>query len=375
MRTLMNLFKSFLILVGIFSMLNFHYASAIGDLKINLPTVIISSFKVDTSLFEISEEARAILITIVFKIHHPYTEDIALERLEYKIYANDALVETRITDPEKFIPRIDKIIPCGKIVTLEVSPIVSLAKLDKNTINLILNGAARWKVAGTSYFNTSQGILSVPVEGIKTDYPSDKEFGTIISVKDKDWNPIAQAKVTLSSKFFTLNKLSDEKGRAIFLNLPFPNYTLTLKVSKEGYFPYEKSIEVSEPKPPTGYVVELYLITKLTIEVLDVAGMPIIDANVTFSSKNVGNFTKATNASGIAELEIPKTNYTLTVSKKGYLTYEEVLDLSKFPIESKVIQLKPELTWWEQYRLYIIAGVIAVCIIVPIVLRLKRKSL
>ena len=77
----------------------------------------------------------------------------------------------------------------------------------------------------------------------------------------------------------------------------------------------------------------------------------------------------------MVEFEIPRTDYTLTVSKKGYLSYKEFLDLSKSPIETKTIQLKPELTWWEQYWPYIIAGVIAVCIIVSIVLRLKRKSL
>lgn len=345
------------------------------EVQTELPKVIISSFKPDIDILKLFPEYQRTAIAMTFKISHPYTEKITIERIEYKIYANGTLIEERSNKPEEVLMKGKEIIPPGEIKTIEIIPEVDFSKIDERTKNLILEKKVKWSVTGTIYFNTSKGIIAAPIQGIIADYPSGKEFGIIIYVKDKSWNPIAQAKVTLTSKFFTLAQLSDEGGKAIFLNLPYPNYSLTLKVSKEGYFPYKKSINVSEPRPPTGEIVELYLVGKLTIEVRDSAGMPIRNANVTLSSKDVGVFNKTTNESGIAEFEIPRTDYTLSVVKKGYLPYEEVLDLSKSPIESKTIQLKPELSWLEQYWFYLIIGVIAICIIVPIVLRLKRKSL
>jgi LEA14-like dessication related protein len=339
--------------------------------QIELPKVIISSFEPDIDFLKLFPEYQRTAIKITFKISHPYTEKITIERLEYKIYANGILIEERSNKPEEVLMKGKEIISPGEIKTIEIIPEVDFSKIDEKTKNFILEKKVKWNVTGAIYFNTSKGIIGASIQGITTDYPSGKEFGIIIYIKDKNWNSIAQAKVTLTSKFFTLNKLSDEEGKAIFLNLPYPNYTFTLKVSKEGFFPYKKYIEVSEPRPPTGEIVELYSMGKLTIEVRDPAGMPISYANITFLSKDVGNFTKITNTSGMAEFEIPRTNYTLSVVKKGYVPYEEVLDISKSSIESKVIRLKHELTWWEQYWPYLIIGVIAVCIIVPVVLRQK----
>jgi len=193
----------------------------------------------------------------------------------------------------------------------------------------------------------------------------------IIEVKDEGWSPISGAKVLFIFREGWFSAITDKLGVAE-VKIPTTNYTL--KVSKEGYFPHEESLNISVPSAIMR-VIQLYRSIKLTLEIRDEAGAPINNATVAFSSKDVGNFTKTTNASGMAEFEIPRTDYTLTVSKKGYLSYKEFLDLSKSPIETKTIQLKPELTWWEQYWPYIIAGVIAVCIIVPIVLKLKRKSL
>jgi hypothetical protein len=159
-------------------------------------------------------------------------------------------------------------------------------------------------------------------------------------------------------------------GLMEFSEIPFANYTI--KVSKEDYLPYEGFFNLS--KTVTVKVVQLSLSTKLKVEVRDEKANPIVGANVSLVSKEFGNFTKTTNTSGIVEFEIPRANYTLKISKKGYLSYEEPLDLSKSPIESKIIQLKPELTWWQQYWPYLIIGAIAVCIIIPVILRLKRKS-
>ncbi len=71
------------------------------------------------------------------------------------------------------------------------------------------------------------------------------------------------------------------------------------------------------------------MITKLVIKVRDKSGRPISNASVDLLSKNLDNFTKTTNASGIVEFEILRANYILRVSKEGYLPYEETLDLSE----------------------------------------------
>ena len=316
-------------------------------------------------------------IDMTFEISNPYTENITLDRIEYQIYVNEEKIEERITKFRDILMKGEEVIQAGEIKTIEVLPSgIDFSKINQKTKNLILENAVKWDVTGTVYFATSKGILSAPIQGIRKDYPPpnpSKRFGTVIYVKDKDWNPIAQAKVSLISKLYILNKFTDEEGKAIFLNLPYTNYTLTLKVSKEGYFPYEKSIEVSEPFLPLGETVELYPIIELTIEVRDIAGIPINNANVTLSSKDVGDFIKNTNASGVAEFKIPRTDYTLTVSKKGYLPHEESLDLSKSKIESKVIQLKAEIPWWQQHW-YVIAGIVAICVIVPVIFKIKRKA-
>jgi hypothetical protein len=191
-----------------------------------------------------------------------------------------------------------------------------------------------------------------------------------IEVKDEVWNPISGANITLISQENSFDKISNASGTVEF-EVPTTNYTI--KVFKKGYLPHEETLELSKPSTIMKSI-QLYPSIRLILEIKDEAYNPLSNAIVTLSSKEFGDFTKTTNDSGIAEFEIPRTNYTLSVVKKGYLPHEEVLDLSKSPIGSKVIQLKPELTWLEQYWFYLIIGVIVLCIIiVPIVLRLKRR--
>jgi hypothetical protein len=216
--------------------------------------------------------------------------------------------------------------------------------------------------------------LKVTHETPKMLYEAKLEYLTariIIEVKDEAWNPISGANVTLISKETSFEENSNASGLVEF-EVPTTNYTM--KVFKEGYVPHEEAFELSVPSTIMKSI-QLYPSVRLTLEIKDEAGNPIRDANITLAF-DAGNFSKTTNGSGIAEFEIPRANYTLSVTKKGYLPYEEVLDLSKSPIESKVIQLKTELAWWQNYKSYFIIGtIIAVCIIVLIVFRLKRKSL
>jgi len=103
--------------------------------------------------------------------------------------------------------------------------------------------------------------------------------------------------------------------------------------------------------------------------------MPISDVNVTIVSKEAGNFSKTTDTTGLAEFEIPRANYTLSLSKRGYLSHEETLDLSKSETSTKIIQLIAETKpWWEEYW-YLIVGAIVVYIGIPIILKLRKKML
>jgi hypothetical protein len=256
------------------------------------------------------------------------------------------------------------------------NPTIDLSSIDEEVKNLILEGTNEWNFTGNAVFSSSLGDLVAPIVTKKTKiifeggkFPLLVNLSTItIEVKDENWLPITGAKVTLSSKETSIERITNETG-SIEFKVPTANYTI--RVSKEGYLSHEESLEISVPSTIMR-TIQLYPSFRLILEIKNEAGKPISDVNITLAS-DVGNFSKTTNAAGIAEFEIPRVNYTLTVSKKGYLPYEESLSLPKSTIERKIIQLKPELTWWEQYWPYLIIGAIAICIIVPTVLRLKRK--
>jgi len=129
-----------------------------------------------------------------------------------------------------------------------------------------------------------------------------------------------------------------------------------------------KGIKLSVSRAPSLYS------SKIIIEVKDEKWNWIEGANVTLISKE-GNFSGLTNASGSVEFEVPTANYTIRVSKEGYITREESIELSAPSTVVRIIQLHPsksgESPWWQQYW-YAIAGIIALCII-PIVLRKRRK--
>jgi LEA14-like dessication related protein len=219
------------------------------------------------------------------------------------------------------------------------------------------------------FFNLTKPLIIEKVINLVASSPSLPLSKIRIEVEDEKWNRVKGANVTLISKEGTFSGVTDIAGKVEF---EIPSTKYTLKIFKESFLPYEEILDLSTPSN-VGKIIQIYHAIKLKLEIVDEKGNPIRDANVTFSSKDVGNFTKTTNESGIVEFEIPRIDYTLSVKKKGYLPYEEVLDLSKSPIESKTLQLKPELTWLEQYWSYLLIGVIAICIVVPIVLRLKRR--
>lgn len=70
-------------------------------------------------------------------------------------------------------------------------------------------------------------------------------FLSLIEVKDEVFSPIDGAEVILSSKYGDFINTADELGVVKF-EVPTANYKI--KVFKEGYLPYEGSLDLSEPQ-------------------------------------------------------------------------------------------------------------------------------
>jgi hypothetical protein len=360
-----KLLKNFpiLLVILLFSSGCFESISAGNSLEPPIVTVIFGG-----PIFTVPELQAIMFEDLTFSIYNPNTVNITLVRIEYKIYFNGKFIGNETYEPHLVDPNI----PPNQTKTFKVDLVINLSQIDEKTRNLIIEKRGEWNFSGSAYFTAPLGNLTAKVKK----YIPEKYFPLsiypskiTIEVEDEKWNRVEGANVTLISKENTFSSITDKAGK---VEVEVPSTKYTLRIFKEGFLPYEETLDLSTPSN-VGKIIQIYHAIKLKLEIADEKGNPIKDANVTFSSKDVGNFTKTTDASGIAEFEIPRADYTLSVKKKGYLPYEEVLDLSRFPIESKTIQLKPELTWLEQYWSYLLIGVIAICIIVPIVLRLKRR--
>jgi LEA14-like dessication related protein len=353
------------ILILFFILLSFNYAVASNELKTPLVTATFQmpgrfSKSFPTTFF----------VNITLNIFNPNNVTIQLRFVELKYYLNETFLNREgFAEEENIPPNERKALTVAAMIDFSgVSEQIEALREGKNIGKL--------NIKGTAYFLTPSGKLIAPIEEEEAKYlttgPTLPSYPSkiTIEVEDEKWNRVEGANVTLISKEGTFSSVSDGAGKVEF---EVPSTKYTLRIFKEDFLPHEETLDLSTPSN-VGKIIQIYHAIKLKLEIIDEKGNPIRDANVTFSSKDVGNFTKTTNESGIAEFEIPRTDYTLTVKKKGYLPYEEFLDLSKSPIESKTIQLKPELTWLEQYWAYLIIGVIALCIIIiPIVLRLKRR--
>jgi len=232
-----------------------------------------------------------------------------------------------------------------------------------------------WKFMGAVYFIVREEYFGVPLEWEGIKYPI-YQYGYLpgpnsstitVEVENEKGISISDAEVKLISEKRSFKVTTDKKGVAEF-EVPTTNYTI--RVSKEGYIAHEEPLELSIPSMVMR-VIHLYPASKLIVEVKDGKGRPIENATITLSSKDFGNFTKITTASGIAEFEIPRANYTIKALKKGYLPYEETLDLSEVATSTKVIQLK--LPFWQEYQYYIVGIVIFFIAASIVVMLLKRK--
>lgn len=342
-----------------------------------LPMVVVSSFEVETDFPKFFPEANFTIVRLTFKINNPYLENIWVDRIEYKIYADEMLVIEEIVHREDIVlqlPKNETVIHPAELMTLKINSKLDFLKFNQQMKDLILSNTVKWGIGGTAYFQTSKGFLSAPIQGIMTDYPSDISRIKLLVEDGEKWAPLSNAEVIFVSKYGTFRQLTDTSGLAEF---EIPNTNYKLKVLKEGYLFHEEPVDLSIPQTVTKHI-QLYPSIRLTIEIKDEMGSPLNDANIALVS-DIGNFSKTTNASGLAEFEIPRTNYTLTVSKEGYLPYKESLDLSKSSIEKKIIQLKAEIPKWEKlwqkYRYYLIAGVIIACIVIPVIVyKIKKRG-
>ncbi|RSN71658.1 carboxypeptidase-like regulatory domain-containing protein [Candidatus Methanodesulfokora washburnensis] len=373
------LLKKKLMIFLIITSLSFSLSNVLGnDLKAPKVSMALQKVYVFPPGFSLD-------LTVKWKIYNPNNVTIFLKYIYFRVYINGKFInETAyFSEIEEELEKEWFVAP-GQTKTIERTFTLDFPA-NEEIRKIVLEGKGEWSFEGTAFFSSSAGEVSAPIITEKSIVKYEGYGFTLskiylspstirIEVKDENWLPITGAKVTLISKMTTFEGITNASGSVEF-KVPTTNYTI--RVSKEGYTLREELLELSAPSSVTKSI-QLYPskgCTKLIIEVKDVAGMIIDNAIITLFSKDlIDNFTKTTNVSGIAEFEIPQANYTLTVFKKGYLPHRESLDLSKSPIERKVIQLKPELTWLEQYRSYLIIGAIAICFIVSAVLRLKRKS-
>jgi LEA14-like dessication related protein len=352
------------ILILFFILSSFNQVVASNELK---TPIVIATFQMPGRFSK--SFPTTFFVNITLSIFNPNNVTIQLRFVELKYYLNETFLNREgFTEEENIPPNERKALTVSAMIDFSaVSEQIEALREGKNIGKL--------NIKGTAYFLTPFGKLIAPIEEEEAKYPTtgptlpSYPSKITIEIEDEKWNRVEGANVTLISKENTFSGVSDSAGKVEF---EVPSTKYTLKIFKEGFLPYEETLDLSTPSNAEK-IIQIYHAIKLKLEIVDEKGNPIKDANVTFSSKDVGNFTKTTNESGIVEFEIPRIDYTLSVKKKGYLPYEEVLDLSKSPIESKTVQLKPELTWLEQYWSYLLIGVIAICIIVPIVLRLKRR--
>lgn len=356
--------SSWIILILFFTFLPYSAVAAEDSLK---NPIITTTFQLHSLL---SQPPTAFL-DIEFSIHNPNNVTITLAGVKLKYYFNKKFLN------EEGFPQFLRI-PPNETKQTEVSAMVDITSLDEGTRDTLKKGEGSWDINGSAYFVGPSGKeLIVPIKKVEIKQPPPVEYipplyssKIKIEVEDENWVPVANASVMLISKETSFKGITNASG-SIEFEIPTTNYTI--RVSKEGFITREESLKLSVPSNVMKSI-QLYRASKLIVGVRDETGKPIANTNVTLSSKDVGNFTKVTNASGIAEFEIPRANYTLSVSKKGYLSYEESLDLSKSATSTKVIQLIAKLTWWQKYW-YLIAGVVIICIVISIVLKIRKKKL
>jgi hypothetical protein len=194
-----------------------------------------------------------------------------------------------------------------------------------------------------------------------------------VNVKNVMNQPIKYAKVNVIAIYVNESFTGKTNEKGIFsFSTCYENFIIN--VSAEGYKPFEGILKVLHNVTEMTYNVVLeYLSTvRLTIEVKDEAWRYIAGANVTLISE-YGSFSKIAEK-GIAEFEVPTAKYRLTVKKEGYQLYEEILDLSKPLVGGKVVQLiKIPIPWWQQYW-YIITAIVIVCIVIPLILKVRVKT-
>jgi LEA14-like dessication related protein len=355
-----------LILILFFILLSFNYAVASNELK---TPVVTATFQMPGRFSK--SFPTTFFVNITLNVFNPNNVTIQLRFVELKYYLNETFLNREGFAEEENIPPNER-------KALTVTAMIDFSAVSKQ-IEALREGKniGKLNIKGTAYFLTPSGKLIAPIEEEEAKYPITEPTlpsypsKITIEIEDEKWNRVEGANVTLISKENTFSSITDKAGKVEF---EVPSTKYTLRIFKEGFLPYEETLDLSTPSN-VGKIIQIYHAIKLKLEIVDEKGNPIKDANVTFSSKEIGNFSKTTNESGIAEFEIPRVNYILTVSKKGYLPHEESLDLSKSPIESKIIRLTAEIPWWQKYWYVIVGiGVILACVIIPLIYKLKKKA-
>ena len=132
--------------------------------------------------------------------------------------------------------------------------------------------------------------------------------------------PIQGARVTLDST----EQTTGSDGRAVFANVPFGSYVL--QVTKSGYSPYRRSIDVMNDtvRIDVALMQERPKVTATVTVVNARTGAPVAGATVQFENGTMV-YTGTTGTDGIARITLPVGGYTLRVSASGFYPFSQTV--------------------------------------------------
>jgi hypothetical protein len=221
----------------------------------------------------------------------------------------------------------------------------------------------------------------VPEEGVVLNYTFYvkplQNVKVNLEVKNPLGYPIKEANVSVFAIYYneTFSGTTDANGIFTFFTR-FENFKVN--VYTEGYEPYESKLTVFHNASEFDYEIMMHYLlgtaSKIAIKAVDKNFNPIPQVIVTLTSEK-NKVSKITNEDGEVMFEVSCGNYTIEVSREGYQTYRDVLDLSKPLILSKTVQLSEAevKSFWQQYW-YALVLIIAISAIASLLYLGKLKS-
>lgn len=146
------------------------------------------------------------------------------------------------------------------------------------------------------------------------DFPA-TSFSLIVRVVSNESGnpPIQGADVVLVSQNLSMSQKTNQDGEVIFHDLARGTYSLTVR--KEGFLDHKQSVSV----PQQEVLIRLKKLLELVIEVKDQdTSQPVQGARVKVEGEQIEREVY-TDQNGIARVQVVEGQYTVTVSKEGYV--------------------------------------------------------